>query len=37
MADLKAALDTDLKADLEADLDTDPKADLKQGQFIWRI
>jgi len=37
MADLKAALDTDLKADLEANLDTDPKADLKQGQFLWRI
>jgi len=34
MEDLKAALDTDLKADLEADLDTDPKADLKQMRFL---
>jgi len=37
MADLKAALDTDLKADLEAALDSDLKVDLKQGQFLWQI
>jgi len=37
MADLKAALDTDLKADLKAALKTVLKVDLKQMRFLWQI
>jgi len=34
MEDLKAALDSDLKADLNAALDSDLKVDLKQMRFL---